>query len=566
MAEVYEFQLDAKQYLNLALDKHRSGDAVSAARYARKAIKSDKRDISAYLVLSFIYSDDNEYELANKVLYNGMNECDAWENAEVRRALALNFMRLDMPETASYYANDSDADLLEIIDDELSADDDFDDVEELYLSYPRTDEYYRRLITQALDLAYDEQFDEAFDLLDSIPDDVKLKADANQAKLMIHTISGDVDKTLRAGEELLEKDPDNAMLRCTVASAYLMKDEPDEARRVAAPILEREDIGLEETLGLLPIAIHLDMHSKVIDLIKRASEYEVKPAMRIMHWFSQALYNVGEKDEARRIMANLRDYYGEYSCATYYLKLYSQNPDRVEYSLTLPEAAKDDLLNSIRDILMMNKGELCEYVEKHDEMCDNFDYYLDYAMKLGNPSLKGALLAKIHGEPYSDRAYKKCLVSDGISYNSLTMLIFALLDENAENEEFEFNIVSQDRFKHIEVCMPEAYSCLTGTLLTATQLSIVDIILTDEEPNFYLFMLKTFLDSFLIKDYEGELMLFEAKYEKLRHMRDPATLAGVFLHRVYRDYDTKEGIINRYGLNARLFDKYHKILFGDEDE
>lgn len=572
MAEIYDFNLNSKQYLNLALEKHREGDALSAARYARNAIKCDKKDISAYLVLSLIYAEDSEFDIANQVLFFGMHESGKWDNEEVRRALTINYMHMNMYEVAAYYANDADADLLDIIDEELQDDGEEFKVDELYLSYPRTDGYYKRLIAQAIESAYDEKFDDAIAKLDEVPEDAEARAEADRARLMVYTMSGDFTSALRAGSEMLEKEPDNQVLRCSLASAYLMKDDAEEAYRIAEPVFEQEELSIEAALGLLPIAIHLGKHAKVVSLIKRACEMGVRSEKRLMHWFSQALYNMGERDEARRIMAGLKEYYGELSCADYYLKLYAEKPDNVEYSLNMPDGDREALSAFVKRVLFMESEELTAFYKKEYVEFDNFQYLFRQTAKTGNTALISALIARIHDEPFAADAYGRCLVSDGLSYKAVSMLMSALLDvtvrgcgRKPEECTLVFDIVAQDRFKHIDVLLPDAYGCMTGALKRAVDLAVMDIVLTDEEPNFYLERLTNLLDSISCEE-DGKLLFFRGKHDKIRSVRDEGALAGVLLYGVYGEDESREAIISRYGLNARLFDKYSKILFGDDDD
>ena len=113
--------------------------------------------------------------------------------------------------------------------------------------------------------------------------------------------------------------------------------------------------------------------------------------------------------------------------------------------------------------------------------------------------------------------------------------------------------------------LPDAYGCMTGALKRAVDLAVMDIVLTDEEPNFYLERLTNLLDSISCEE-DGKLLFFRGKHDKIRSVRDEGALAGVLLYGVYGEDESREAIISRYGLNARLFDKYSKILFGDDDD
>ena len=60
---------------------------------------------------------------------------------------------------------------------------------------------------------------------------------------------------------------------------------------------------------------------------------------------------------------------------------------------------------------------------------------------------------------------------------------------------------------------------------------------------------------------------FPSLYMKIAKMRSVRTLIGVLLCKVYEcdADDMREQTIERYNLNEKTFDKYYKIIFGDED-
>ncbi|MDE6060003.1 MAG: hypothetical protein K2G31_00825, partial [Clostridia bacterium] len=278
MAQIFEFNLNANQLLELAVKRHEDGDVTGAALYARKAIRADKSNITAYLVLALIYADDWEYELSNRVLYMGMHACKAWDNDEVKRALTINFMRMEDYDTARYYDPQNDPELTAIIEEEgglgyeLYMDEPLSG--ELYLSYPRTDEYYRHIIDDAMEFAYDEKFDDAIELLKLVPEETPCKEDADRALLMIYTMSGNMATMVKYGESLLDKHPDSTILRCALASAYITRTDDMAAREVLEPIWQKEKLSAEEALALIPIAGHLEMHDEIVSLVNKALDAE----------------------------------------------------------------------------------------------------------------------------------------------------------------------------------------------------------------------------------------------------------------------------------------------------
>ena len=41
---------------------------------------------------------------------------------------------------------------------------------------------------------------------------------------------------------------------------------------------------------------------------------------------------------------------------------------------------------------------------------------------------------------------------------------------------------------------------------------------------------------------------------------------GVLLGKVYEEEESREDVLERYGLNERTYDKYVNIFFGDDDD
>lgn len=568
MAEIFDFNLTSKQYLHLAIDRHRKGDSTTAAVYARSAIKADKKNISAYLVLAVIYADDREYELSNQVLYYGIHECKAWNNSQVRRGLTLNFMHMDMFDVALHYTTESNDDLNEIIESELDADfEDFDD-SEFHLVYPRTDEYYGRLIGKAIELAECDEIDEALKILESIPSSTLCKAQADRAMVMICTMDGNTDRALELGERLLEKNPDNVKLRSTVAGILLMRNEYEAAKKVADRIWDNEIDDLEEALTLVPVAARLDFHDRIVQLIDVVIKKDDTPPKEMLHLFSQALYNIGERDEARRVMADLRDYFGEYGNAKYFLELFASEPDKVSYGFDIPEDRKKILLKNVNDMMSLSDSELIEFSKKHTDDCDNMDYYFKTALTSGDVNLICRAIVRMqYAEKIGDGAIRHCLVTDGLSYRVLSALMFALMDMNTYEDTVEFDIVVQDKYKRVRINMPMTYGFLPRTLLNGIRFAYSDIIFSEDEPNEFLDMLTDIIDDIMILNDDCTLGFSKKRFEKLRGIRDSAAFAGALIYRIFIDeVDEYEDIIERRGVNARLFKKYYKIMFGADDE
>lgn len=563
MAKILDFNLSTKQLVDLAFEKMKKGDIIGSARYARNALKQNKRTAVAYGVLGCLFCDENEIELANKVLFRGLHESKDYENPHIRRQLALNFLHLDMPDVAMYYTDDREFDLIDTIDSIF--DEELETIPDLYLSYPPSDEYYERLVSKAYELASDGDLASAMHIVDGIPkeyDDLTTKS-----KLVLYSMANDVDAIIAFAERMIAEKRDNLAVRCTLASAYLMKNREEEAREIAESILESAGDDLENLFLFLPVAVSLDMHGDIVKIIKSINDRpKFKSSRRLMIWYAQALYNVGQPDVAKAVMSELNEFYAEEAPAFYYLREFAKNPEKVDYSLTLPQSGCMHNIDVIRKIVLMNDEELARFDKAHQSVGDNLEYYVQWAFASGNKSWQKALLSRLIVYRRVWEILGNCLVSGELSYGVMNDLIDAFTIMNDGIHSVEFDIVAQDRFKHIEFMMPRALRRMPTTLRAAVLLAIEDIIFTDEDPNCYLKRLVKLVNGIVDIGSEGKPVYSTKSREKLSTVRSADTLAGVLLACVYEEDETRESIIERYHLSPKLYDKYFKIIFGEDDD
>lgn len=85
---------------------------------------------------------------------------------------------------------------------------------------------------------------------------------------------------------------------------------------------------MDEILMILPLLVNLEMHAEVVKYTKRVlATLDLQP--NTMIWLSQALYNLGQKDEARKVMLKVRTIFGEYSPADYFCSFTSKIPTKL---------------------------------------------------------------------------------------------------------------------------------------------------------------------------------------------------------------------------------------------
>ena len=114
---------------------------------------------------------------------------------------------------------------------------------------------------------------------------------------------------------------------------------------------------------------------------------------------------------------------------------------------------------------------------------------------------------------------------------------------------------------------PNAFHKLGGILHGAVAYCVSDIVYTDEEPNMYLATLTNIVNSIVTLDENGKLKYSKPAYKRIANMRSVRTLIGVLLCKVYEcdADDMREQTIERYNLNEKTFDKYYKMIFGEDD-
>ncbi|MDE6060584.1 MAG: hypothetical protein K2G31_03865, partial [Clostridia bacterium] len=330
-----------------------------------------------------------------------------------------------------------------------------------------------------------------------------------------------------------------------------------------------EKLSAEEALALIPIAGHLEMHDEIVRLVKIALDAEIKPEKHLLYLLSQALYNIGERDEARRIMADIRDYFGEFSNAEYVLRAYAKQPDSVKYGEDIPESEREEINSRVNSLMLMSEEELREFDRTHTAEFDNLDYYFQYAMHSGNYDLMSDFIAK--GVSLGGELFRTYLSSDSVSYKGLSILFLALLEANSDagKESLEFDVVARHRFRHIEIEVPAIYRILPKTMLLGLQIAVADVIFLDDNAQDTLQEIMSSLYGITLIRDENDEELQKKRKERFRRIRNEKAFAALLLTGVYYGFDQVErraDILERYGVSERLVAKYRKILFEELNE
>lgn len=568
MAQVLGFNLSKEDYLNLAKEAFSQDQIEKGIANLKKALTSDATFTDASLALSNAYASLGAWEMANQVLFDALatHPCEKDRN-DIFYQLAMNFLDLKLVDTAEYYLRDiADAFGLEIPDNLDEIVDDSQHGSGFKVVYPHGDDYYEKIVANGYKLLHEHRFDELVALMDEVDPKSKLKNTANHLVLVALMMKNDIDSVIANAQKMLAQDKDNLSVKCTLATAYLMEEKSAEAYAVIDEILSKDYTDMSDVLMILPILVNLEMHAEVVKYTRLVlATLDIQPCTLL--WLSQALYNLGQKDEARRTMVKARTIFADCSPAQYYLDLYAQNPEKVDYSLELPYSEKMTRYKKLETFLKMSPVGIQHVVDDKDDECEMMRDLLNWAF-IGNGEKLKLLIAENLSKVTSawvDKFARKKLVSVDLSFDLMSRLMFCLVKDNCF--KLCFDVVAQDRFKSIEIAFPDAFYKMPLSLHGAIAYCYADIVFTDEEPNEYLARLTSIINGMVSLDENGKLKYEKPQYKRLSTLRSTHTLIGVLLCKVYEDEDEnmKEITVRRYELNERTFNKYYDLIFGDDD-
>ncbi len=561
MANIVDITLTQDEFVSLADKKLLSGDTESAIKYLKKALAQNDSCVEALIKLADIYANLGAHQISNTVFYRALVAKPTPEQEDrIFYKLAHNFLDLGLLEVVAYYmryfGDDFDPSVLENKEPKINP---------FHLVSSTPDEYYESLIEKAYARIQERDFDGAIALASKIDKGSKAADAANHITLVSYMMKNDVDRVIYEAKRMLEKD-DSLSVRSTLATALMIEERNQEAYEVVDEILKKDYNRLEEVLIVLPLLVSLNMHSHVIIYTKKALKHlPLQPNGLI--WLSQSLYNVGQKAEAKKVMRSVDEIYGEYAPADFYLDLYDTNPPEVEYVQMMPNL-KVPHTERFRRYKLLE-----EYSKLSAEDFDNaLDHNLDlqklirWAFQDDNEKVIGLLLQRLSfaSSKWLEGFYKEVLIKPGLAFDTMSAILAYLLDGGYD---LDFSVVTQDRFKDISLRLPETFYQLPKVMREAVGYSLCDIIFTDEDPNTYIHRLCSAVDNIVRVDKDGKLIYFIKKPERLQRLRSAETLAGVLIAYVYYDEENpKMDSIERYNLNERTFDKYYKILFGDDND
>lgn len=568
MAQIIGFNLSKEDYFNLADDAFSKGDSEKSIVNLNKALNVDDRFFEASLALATVYSSLGVWDLSNATLYKTLSKHpDKDTRDRIFYQLAMNFMDVNQPEVAEYYLQDiAEAYDIQMPEGDGNATNGIEGG--FHVVYPKGEDYYEMLIERAYELVRARKFDDAIALMDEVDARSKSKNAANHIVLVCLMMKNDIDSVIANAQKMLAENGDSLAVKCTLATAYLMEEKVQEAYEVLDEILQKDYKSMEDILMILPLLVNMDMHAEVVKYTRRVLEsLDLQP--NTMIWLSQGLYNLGQRDEARKVMVKVRNIFGEYSPADYFLGLYKTEPEKVAYSMNLPYVERVRRYKVLDTVIKLSPVDLATVLDINDDDAMQIKKLIEWAFRDDNENLKFLILDKLAlvDCEWVDDFIREQLISVDLSFELMSRLLFCLVHEKTNKFCLNFDVVAQDRFKSIRYVLPGAYYKMPNVLRNAVSYCISDIVFTDEEPNVYLAKLTEIVNK-IVRLEDGKAKYTNPRYAKISTMKSMRTLVGVLLAKVYEEDDPLNMrllTIERYSLNTATFDKYYKIVFGEED-
>lgn len=557
MADILKFDVTCEKLLLLSKNALEEHDLVRHVDCLRRALKINPKCSEASLSLAQTYASLGSFDISNDVIFKALNVGMSDEFRPLFYSqLAMNYLDMEMPDVATYYLRDYEDEY------DISYPQKDPKTEGFDLVRPRGEQYYENLIEKAYQLIKERRYDEAIELMDEVESGSQSKEAANHIVLICLMMKDDPDSVIENARKMLEKDGDSLVIRCTLATAMLMEEKTAEACAEVEDILKKDYTRMDDILLIMPLLVNLDMHSEVVKYSRRVLlAHEWQP--NTMVWLAIALFNLGQKAEATKVMRQVDTIYGEYSPAGYFLDLFQTASEPIPYSMGLPQKEFVARMKEAEKLIRMPFDQFIALIEGYDEESEKAFDLMEWVLKEGHDVVREVIAKKLAlvANPRVFQLFERCLVQSGLSYELFSTMFTALVDEPLPVAKI--NVVAQDRFKEICIFKPLNYFKLEEPLSSAVRLALSEIAFTDEEPETYIEELFEILKE--IAPLEDRQPVRTKRLQRIKRLRSVKTIVGVLLGKVYEEDESREDIIARYELSARTYDRYRKIFFGDED-
>ncbi len=556
MADIIKFNVTCEDLLKMALKAKQQDDMVSYMKYLRQALQKDPKFSPAAERLAEAYASLDELEMSNDVLFSALNQ-GVDEDCRARMFMRLSFNYANMRDigAAEYYLREycSDEEFFE----------EYDDLHEqqLLLVHPRGEEYYEEILDRAYGLVQERRFDEAVALVDQVDPSSQFIERACHIKMICFMLKDNLDGVIEYAKEMLAKKSDSVVIKCTLATAYMMEGRDEEALAEIDDLTSGREYSADELSLLMPLLTNYRRHAD-IEKFSRLALIKDKWDIDAMIWNSVARYNLGQKDEAARIMRQVEAIYGDYSDAKFYLQKYAEDAEDVEYELLLPHAERMRRYVRLQQVMETPYQNFAKTFAEQSPQGEEVRELVEWLMNDGTDEFKELLLQKLAlaRNDAIEQFFRKYLVKAELTMTQVSTMLIYLLDY--PTQDVNVNVVAHGRFKELRFFKPATYFLAPKIITDAIKLAITDIVYSDDEPNRYINRLFAVVDE-IVKIGEDGQVIMTKKLQKISKLRSLRTVLGVLIGRTYNSDEVHREVVKRYRMRPDMYRKYYELFFGD---
>jgi len=562
MAKIVELNLSKEDYLEIARVAALDGQVEKAIINLNKALRLDEKYLDASLALCHIYNSIHDIDNADSVLFKALSlTTNKNDEKECYNQLAYNHIDIKDFKTAEYYIYKCDGDF--VFPDVDIDPEELEPKKEGYTLYNKDgDDENQKILERAYEALRERAFEDVIMCADRISENSPLKKNADYLVLITLMLKENFQAVIDNGKMIIEKRGESLQILSTIATAYWLMDNKEEAYKLVDHILEKTYTKEEDILQLLPLLVNTSMHVNVVQYTKIVLEHN--PYQKdIMMWCAEGLYNIGQVVEAKKMFNSIKNIFG-YKDVDFYLYEISLKPETLEYSITIPQSEKIRRLKIIQELV---KGP----IKKFKTALKNKELHsiIDWVIEENNIGYLRAMETLIRGIPkdVKDEIIKKHLLDMDMPFDKLISLFTLLLENDVHS--YEFDVVCQGRFKRIKMNLPNTYFIMPPIVRTAVTIAICEILQADEQADEYIQKLVDGLNSvFFIEDNDIRPLFCSAL--QLKRIKNVETLVGVLIANTYKaealDFDVKTAgdFAKKHGLDEKKFDRYYTMIYGDK--
>ncbi len=590
MAKTIDFKLDDTDYSSLGRKALEKGEYEAAVEYFKTACGINDNSAS-YVDLAEVYNELNHPRATFATLFKALSKAVTEEDRNaVGYALALIACNERDADLVYYYLSFvKDQGAIDKFEELLDSYEDFEEDEPQFkIAKKDGSDFCLEIVDRARELYVMDKPVEALKLLGELTSRMPSMAKEHLAYIYrievgCYAALDDHKEMISILQKLSEIDPDHEIdHKIQLAGAYIMAGQRDKANAVIDEILApaTEDLHFNKMSKLLTVLGELKRDQDILDITEKFAS--VTTSMHYLGLYrGEALYNLGRKKDAIRTMTQLDNIFGEFSPAWLYLEEFESTPERIEYGPEGPAIVKVQALGRVYEATTALSKEGTDLDEATEILVDfsrklfydaGFNRDLRWVLNYLPDDLTLPVVSVLGGyrNDAIDKLFYERLISPFLTLDLLRAIVSFILDTNLR---ITFDVVTMNRYKNIDLRLPNAFYHLPANFQAAVFLVDCEIIYVDEEPNTFIERLAKLIDEMVEVGEDDKLVWKIKEGKKVARLKSIETMIAVLLSEVFAGDEVFEesDILSGRNIKAKTFQKYHDILFGvdktkDSDE